>query len=167
MKNTDLIQVPKEKNVFWQAYYKLYPGTKPSPKPDTNIDVIDVKILPPRGLALWKLMAASWVLRLGRFYKETDPLVWIIVTSGIAICVFTWSGTYLEVYDKPPSLFSSFMKGIKWGIEITILLEALVYIGWEFVRGCKWLTKWSESIKAKAREEAHEREHRGNASKND
>ena len=170
MKDTDLvIHKPKKNNIFWQAYYRLY--SKEKPKSDINIDIIDVKVLPPRGLALWKLMAASWVLRLGRCYEDEAVKASLFIFLLIAIIggLLIGFGKFMDmdIHAQMPPLLSIVIHCLYRIIEFMMVGCLIIYGSWETVQGCKWLTEWSEKIKEKAQEEADKNEQRRNASSHD
>ena len=137
MKDTDLvIHKPKQNNIFWQAYYKLY--SKEKPKPDINIDIIDVKVLPPRGLALWKLMAASWVLRLGRCYEDDAVKAALFITLLITLLVGFIVGSFIgfgkfmdmDIHAQMPPLLSIVIHCLYRIIEFMMVGCLIIYGSW-------------------------------------
>lgn len=116
-------------------------------RPKKATDVIDAEIV---GLAKWKKIAASWVIRVGRCIKATDPAIPVIVFAGAILALLT---TVLS-FEHMPTFTEVIIKGMLRWTECIVFGLALLYGIWEIVQGWKWITKWSERIK---REENYEK----------
>ena len=125
-------------------------------RPKKADGIIDAEIV---GLAKWKKLAASWILRIGRCIEATDPGIWFISVLGAVVGFMTGMAPVMALgyHDPTPSFLWIIGHCLYRIIECVLSGWALLYCCWEFVQGWKWLTKWSTQIKQEADRNASQR----------
>ena len=101
------------------------------------------------GIAEWKKIAASWILRIGRCLKATDPGLLFIFVICVVIGFMTGMVSVMPLgyHDPTPSFLWIIGHCLYRIIECLLSGWTLLYGCWEFVQGWKWLSNWSERIK--------------------
>ena len=125
-------------------------------RPKKAGEIIDAEIV---GLAKWKKLAASWILRIGRCITATDPGIWFISVIGLVIGLIAGLGIFMDmnIHDKAPAFFAVVGHCLLMIIKCILLGWAILYVCWEFVQGWKWLSNWSERVKKEESRNAPER----------
>jgi len=121
-------------------------------RPKKADGIIDAEVV---GLAKWKKLAASWILRIGRCITATDPALVFISTIGLVAGIMFGMAPIMSMslHDQTPSFLWVIGNCLFRIIELILLGWALLYAGWELVQGWRWLSNWSKRIK---QEEMHE-----------
>jgi len=125
----------------WLSFRMFFFGR--NKKPD---DIIDAQIV---GFAKWKGIAASYIQRIGRCIAATDPGVWFVIVIGGVVGSIFGMGMFMDmdIHNQSPSFLVVISHLIGMIIKCILVGWFLLYFGWEFVQGWRWLTSWSERVK--------------------
>lgn len=90
----------------------------------------------------WKRMSSAVVLRLADFGRSVGFIMWLIM--GISMII-----GFLASIPIGSSISTSLFlwHGITYSIGVILMCWGLVYGGWEFYQGWKWVFQWAYRIK--------------------
>ena len=108
-------------------------------------DYIDVSEIKPNPIVKWfkdkwKRTVAIVITRFARCWDRTEPGGSVLVSIGIMLGImFSTFPLMVDNYTFNHIIWSAMCLSVKF----MVLFVALLYVGWEFYQGCKWLHKWA------------------------